>query len=61
VVTVTRIADRPPCPQHLRSIRHRQAHRGRQGTIPIVGGTVGRHRHQNGALDAGGPRRPRRC
>src|SRR6516164_4677725 len=41
VVTVKR--DRPPRAQHLRSIRDRQAHRGRQGAIPVTGGTVGRH------------------
>jgi len=34
--------------------RNRQAHRGRQGTVPIFGGTVGRHRHQHRALNAGG-------
>jgi len=33
--------------------RNRQAHRGRQGTVPIFGGTVGRHRHQHRALNAG--------
>jgi len=29
----------------------------RQGAIPLPCGTVGRHRHQHGALDAGGTRR----
>ena len=42
VVTVTRI-DR--LAQHLRPVWHRQAHRGRQGAIPILGRAVGRHRH----------------
>src|ERR1700751_1459968 len=40
VVTVTRI-DRL-ARRHLRSIRHRQTHRGRQGAIPFPRGTVGR-------------------
>ena len=48
VVTVTRI-DR--LAQHLRPVRHRQAHRGRKGGIPIIGGAMGRHRHQNRTAD----------
>jgi hypothetical protein len=27
----------------LKPVRHRQAHRGREGAIPLTGGTVGRH------------------
>jgi hypothetical protein len=57
VVTVTRI-DR--LAQHLRPLRHRQAHRGRQGAVSILGGTVGRQQ-QHRALDAGGTRRACRC
>ena len=34
-------AHRPAGAQHLRPVRHRQAHRGRKGAIPIIGGTVG--------------------
>ena len=45
----------------LKPVRHRQTDRGRQGAIPILGGTVGRHRHQHRALDAGGTRRAGRC
>ena len=49
------------CPrQHLRT-DPRQAHRGRQGAIPIFGGTVGRHGYQHRALDAGGTWRAGRC
>jgi DNA invertase Pin-like site-specific DNA recombinase len=43
VVTVTRI-DR--LAQHLRPVRHRQANRGRQGSISFTGRAVGRYRHQ---------------
>ena len=32
-----------------------------EGAVSILGGTVGRHRHQHRALVAGGTRRPRRC
>ena len=39
VVTVTRI-DRLAT-QHPRPVWHRQAHRGREGAIPVTGGTVG--------------------
>ena len=50
-------ADRTACAQHLRPVRHRQAHRRCQGAVSILGGAVGRHRHQHRALDAGGTRR----
>jgi hypothetical protein len=50
-------ADRPPRPQQLRPVRHRQAHRGRQGTIQILGRAVGRQHQQHRAVDAGGTRR----
>ncbi len=56
VVTVTRI-DRL-ARSYLRPVRHRQADRGRQGAIPVTGGTVGRHRHQHRAAD---DRRSRRA
>jgi hypothetical protein len=59
VVTVTRI-DRL-ARQYVRPVWHRQAHRRRQGAIPVTGGAVGRHWHQHRALDAGGSRRPCRC
>ena len=32
-----------------------------EGAVSILGGTVGRHRHQHRALDAGGTRRACRC
>jgi DNA invertase Pin-like site-specific DNA recombinase len=56
VVTVTRI-DRL-ARKHLRRVRHRQAHRGRQGAIPVTGGIAGRHGRQDWALNPGGARRP---
>ena len=58
VVTVTWI-DR--LAQHVRPVQHREADRGYQGAIPILGGTAGRQHQQHPALDAGGTRRPRRC
>ena len=39
-------ADRPTGAQDLRPVRHRQADRGRQGSLPIFGRAVGRHRHR---------------
>jgi DNA invertase Pin-like site-specific DNA recombinase len=50
VVTVTRIDRLARSTFDL--CRCRQAHRGRQGAIPILGRTVGRHRRQHWALDA---------
>jgi hypothetical protein len=49
VVTVTRI-DRL-APLDLRPVRHRQADRGRQGTVSVTGGAVGRYCHQHRAAD----------
>ncbi len=49
VVTVTRI-DRL-CAQHRRPVRYRQAHRGRQGAVSILGRAVGRQHRQHRALD----------
>ena len=57
VVTVTRIDRLARSTFDL--IRHRQAHRGRQGAVSIARGTVGRHRLQNRALDACCSWRPR--
>jgi predicted site-specific integrase-resolvase len=59
VVTVTRIDRLARSTFDL--FGYRQAHRRRQGAIPIIGGTMGRYRHQHRALDAGGTRRLGRC
>jgi DNA invertase Pin-like site-specific DNA recombinase len=55
VVTVTRI-DRL-ARSTFAPVRHRQAHRGRQGAIPFPRGAVGRHRHQHRARARQGPRK----
>ena len=54
VVTVTRIDRLARSTFDLFAIVKRIAD---QGAIPVTGGTVGRHRHQHRALDAGGTRR----
>src|SRR6516225_259188 len=50
-------SDRPAGAQHVRPVRDRQADRGRQGAVSILGGTVGRQHQQHRAVDAGGTRR----
>ena len=41
----------PAYPLDLRPVRHRKADRGRGRAVPVTGGAVGRHRHQQRALD----------
>lgn len=48
-------ADRPSRPLDLRSVRHREADRGRRGTVPLACRVVGRHQQQHRPPDA---RRP---
>jgi hypothetical protein len=50
MVTVTRV--NRLARSTFRPVWHRQAYRGRQGAIPILGRAMGRHRHQHRALDA---------
>ena len=44
---------RPAGPLDVRPVQHRQADRGRGGSIPVTGGAVGRQLDQHRALDAG--------